>query len=133
MTTSPTPGLLLFAHGARDPLWARPFNAVLAQARAARPDLHIALAYLEFMRPNLQTAGAELAALGCSAVKIVPLFLGAGGHVRKDLPVLLTALEAQHPEVDWQLSPAIGEMDSVVSAIALAALSQCILCSAPLT
>jgi sirohydrochlorin cobaltochelatase len=122
MTTS---GLLLFAHGARDPQWARPFHAVLAQACAARPDLHIALAYLEFMAPDLHTAGAELAQQGCRTITIVPLFLGAGGHVRKDLPVLMADLQAKHPKVDWQLSPAIGELDSVVHAIALAALTQC--------
>jgi hypothetical protein len=29
-------GLLLFAHGARDPLWARPFQAVAARCRSAR-------------------------------------------------------------------------------------------------
>ena len=32
-------GLLLFAHGARDPRWADPFQAVAEEARAACPGL----------------------------------------------------------------------------------------------
>ena len=53
---------------------------------------------------------------------VVPLFLGTGGHVRKDLPLLLDQLTAQHPQVTWQLQPAIGEIDSVIGAMASATL-----------
>jgi sirohydrochlorin cobaltochelatase len=118
-----TSGLLLFAHGARDPQWALPFQSVLQRVAQARPDIQVGLAFLEFMAPDLATAGAALAQQGCSHVVVVPLFLGAGGHVRKDLPVLLGALRAQHPHIDWQLRSAIGEMPHVIEAMAQAALS----------
>ncbi|MCR5882038.1 CbiX/SirB N-terminal domain-containing protein [Rhizobacter sp. J219] len=117
-----SPGLLLFAHGARDPNWALPFEAVAGIVRARRPDMPVALAFLEFMSPALREAGAQLAAQGCTQVAVVPLFLGAGGHVRKDLPALLADLAAAHPQVTWSLQPAIGEIDSVVQAMADAAL-----------
>jgi sirohydrochlorin cobaltochelatase len=119
-----TSGLLLFAHGARDPQWAKPFEAVVACLGLAQPELKVGLAYLEFMLPNLSTAGTQLVQQGCTHVSVVPLFLGAGGHVRKDLPLLLEALQAQHPRVQWRLCPAIGEMQSVVQAMAHAALAQ---------
>jgi sirohydrochlorin cobaltochelatase len=118
-----TSGLLLFAHGARDPQWAEPFQAVLQQVAVARPDIQVALAFLEFMAPDLATAGTALAEQGCTHVIVVPLFLGAGGHVRNDLPVLLGSLRAEHPHIDWQLRSAIGEMPEVVQAMAEAALS----------
>jgi sirohydrochlorin cobaltochelatase len=54
---------------------------------------------------------------------VVPLFLGAGGHVRKDLPDLLADLARQYPATGWQLRPAIGEVDSVIEAMAIAALA----------
>ena len=117
-----TRGLLLFAHGARDPRWSAPFEAVAAQARRADPALAVELAYLEFMAPTLREAGERLAARGCSSVDVVPLFLGAGGHVRQDLPLLLAELGALHPGVRWRLRPAIGEAPSVVAAMAQAAL-----------
>ncbi len=114
-------GLLLFAHGARDPRWAEPFEAVAARVRLHAPTWAVLLAFLEFIPPKLIDAGHALVAAGCERVDVVPLFLGAGGHVRKDLPMLLDALRAAHPGVRWQLQRAIGEQPGVIDAIALAA------------
>ena len=119
-----TQGLILFAHGARDPRWAAPFEAVAAAVRAARPGLPVRLAFLEFMAPTLPQAGGELAAAGCSHLTVLPMFLGAGGHVRQDLPRLLDELRAAHPGLQVVLQPAVGEIDSVVAAMAAAALAR---------
>ena len=116
-------GLLLFAHGARDPNWALPFEQVALRVARLAPQIAVQLAFLEFMQPDLATAGRRLADAGCAAVDVVPLFLGAGGHVRKDLPELLERLASQFPQVRWLLRPAIGEADSVIDAMALAALA----------
>ncbi len=121
MTATHTQGLILFAHGARDPRWAAPFEAVAARLRDTHPGVAVRLAFLEFMTPSLGDAGAQLAALGCDSVAVLPMFLGAGGHVRKDLPVLLDAMRAAHPTVTFTLHAAIGEIDSVVAAMADAA------------
>jgi sirohydrochlorin cobaltochelatase len=81
----------------------------------------VRLAFLELMTPTLPAAAAELAAAGCTAVAIVPLFLGAGGHVRRDLPALLDRLRGDWPQVRWALHPAVGELDPVIQAMADAA------------
>ena len=120
-------GLLLFAHGARDPRWALPFEAVAARVRelgaAELPPTEVRLSFLEFMTPGLLEAGRALAAQGCVRVDVVPLFLGAGGHVRKDLPALLDELRIAHPNVEWHLNPAVGESALVVEAMAAASLA----------
>lgn len=118
-------GILLFAHGARDPAWAQPFNAAasLLRQRAQAQGTEVTLAFLEFMSPTLLEAGADLTARGCTRVTVVPLFLGAGGHVRKDLPRLMAELAAQHPQVSWQLSAAVGETDILIQALSDAAWS----------
>lgn len=110
--------LILFAHGARDPRWSAPFEAVAARLRALQPQRAVRLAYLEFMTPDLATAGAELVAAGARTIDIVPMFLGAGGHVRQDLPRQLEALRAAHPEARFTLHPAIGEIEAVTRAMA---------------
>ena len=115
-------GMLLFAHGARDPRWAEPFEDIARRVRVLDPALSVRLAFLEFMTPALPEAGRSLALAGCTRVDVVPLFLGAGGHVRKDLPALLAGLVAAYPDVRWQLQRAIGEIDSVIDAMAGAAL-----------
>lgn len=118
-------GILLFAHGARDPAWGQPFEATerALRARAQAQGADVALAFLEFMSPTLLEAGAQLAAQGCTQVTVVPLFLGAGGHVRKDLPRLMAEMAEQHPQVQWRLSAAVGETDILIQALSEAAWS----------
>ena len=125
MTAAPMQrGLLLFAHGVRDPRWAAPFHAIAARARLREPQWTVQLAYLELRAPTLIEAGDALASAGCARVDVVPLFLGAGGHVRNDLPALLAQLRARHPLIRWHLQRAIGERDSVVDAMADSAVTQ---------
>ena len=121
------PGLLLFAHGARDPRWALPFEDLAARIRRLAPGVAVELSFLELMPPTLAVAGRRLAEAGCTQVEVLPLFLGTGGHVRNDLPALLAQLAARLPGVCWTLRPAIGEADSVIEAMARAAVELLVL------
>ena len=76
------------------------------------------LAYLEQMTPTLDEAIASLAHDGVTAIRVVPLFLGAGGHVKEDLPRLVSAARAAHPGLRLTLEDPIGERPDVVVAIA---------------
>lgn len=117
-------GLLLFAHGARDPDWARPFTEVARRIALQRPELPLALAYLEFMQPGLEEAAQQLAARGCKRIHIVPMFLGTGGHVRRDIPPLIERLTQQFgATVEWLLHPALGDQDRVMQAMTDASLA----------
>jgi sirohydrochlorin cobaltochelatase len=111
-------GLILLAHGARDGAWSRPFVELAARVRADHPGREVRNAYLEFIAPDMVEAGADLARAGCHAVDILPLFLGAGGHVRKDVPALLQRLQADWPGVHWTLHPAVGESPLLLDAMA---------------
>ena len=115
--------IVLFAHGARDPCWAEPFEAIAARVRNAAPGCEVALAFLELMAPTLQDAAANLVAAGATRIDVVPLFLGSGGHLRHDLPPLVAALRAAHLRVDIRLHAAIGEHAAVVAAMAAAAVA----------
>ena len=116
------PAILLLAHGARDPRWAAPFEAMAARIAALAPDRSVRLSYLDFLLPNLASAGSQLVEEGCDRIDIVPLFLGSGGHVRNDVPRMVMELRAHNPSVTWTLHPAIGELSEVIEAMALAAL-----------
>jgi sirohydrochlorin cobaltochelatase len=111
-------GLILLAHGARDPKWAAPFEATAEAVRRDHPGREVRNAFLEFMAPDLVAAGEALAHAGCTAVDVLPMFLGAGGHVRKDVPELLARLQAAWPAVHWQLHPTIGESPLLIDAMA---------------
>ena len=128
MTTSTTPriddfnGIVLFAHGSRDPLWHKPMEAVAAQIAAAPGQTPVECAYLEISTPDLTTATHKLIARGVTAITVVPLFLGVGKHAREDLPQLLVNLQAIHPEVRFTLQPAVGEDARLIQLIAQIAL-----------
>ena len=78
------------------------------------------LAYLELMRPALPEALDTLAQEGATAIRVVPVFFGAGGHVKEDLPRLVQETLARHPQLQVRIDVPIGEQDSVLQAIAAA-------------
>jgi sirohydrochlorin cobaltochelatase len=109
--------LVLFAHGARDAQWAEPFRAMQKAVAGKRPDLTVALAFLEIMQPSLADCIAGLAQGGHGRIVIAPLFLAQGGHLKKDLPRLLKELGAKHPQADISVLPPIGEVTELLDAI----------------
>jgi len=111
-------GIVLFAHGARDPEWARPFEAIRERVRTQRPDCRIELAFLEMMTPPLEQAIDALVADGASSVSVFPLFMAQGGHLKHDLPRILDAVRARHPGVVISLESAIGDEPEILEAIA---------------
>jgi sirohydrochlorin cobaltochelatase len=110
--------LVLFAHGARAPGWAAPFERLRDQAQARLPGCAVSLAFLELMEPRLPAHVSELAAGGVTEVTVVPVFLGQGGHLLRDLPALVEAMRADHPGVRFKVVGAIGEDPGVQAAMA---------------
>jgi sirohydrochlorin cobaltochelatase len=111
--------LVLFGHGSREAHWAGPLQA-LAETLSRKTGGIVRLAYLELMQPSLADAIGALAKEGTTAIRVVPVFIGAGGHARHDLPRLVEAARARHADVHITLDPPIGEQASVIEAIAAA-------------
>ena len=111
------PVTILFAHGARDPAWAKPFQALRDALLAARPEARVELAFLELMEPGLPELVATLANEGVDEIVVVPVFLGRGGHLRRDFPVLMEAARARAPGVTVRETPAVGELPAVIAAM----------------
>lgn len=109
-------GIVLVAHGSRDPEWSRPFERLAAALEKKLPAVAVALCYLEH-GPSLEEALAALVAKGAGAIRVVPVFLGAGGHVKQDIPDLIAAA---NPPVSVTLEAPIGEQLQVIEAIAAA-------------
>jgi sirohydrochlorin cobaltochelatase len=110
--------LILFGHGARDPRWAAPFQRLRQILQTQQPDTEVALAFLELMVPDLPTLVAQLTEHGCNKVTVVPVFFGQGGHVLRDLPLLIENLQKTYPQLTLKVSPAVGEDADVLNAIA---------------
>jgi len=116
--SQPMLGIVLFAHGSRDPLWHKPVQAIADTIRAKAANARVACAYLEWSTPDLPTACAALIDAGARSLRVVPLFLGVGKHAREDLPVLMAQLRERWPHIVFELQAAVGEDQRLVSLLA---------------
>jgi sirohydrochlorin cobaltochelatase len=115
-------GLIVFAHGSRDPLWRGPTEAIAQRIAQEAPQLQVATAYLELCEPDLPTAVHGLLAQGVQRIEVLPAFLGVGRHARHDLPEMLQSMAAAHPQVQFVLHAALGEDSRLIDAAAHIAL-----------
>jgi sirohydrochlorin cobaltochelatase len=109
--------LVLFAHGARAASWAAPFERLRDLTRARLPGVEVTLAFLELMEPRLPETVADLVERGVGEVTIVPVFLGQGGHLLRDLPLLAEGLRAAYPGLALTVAGAVGEDPGVLAAM----------------
>jgi sirohydrochlorin cobaltochelatase len=111
-------GLILFAHGARDPRWAQPFQRLQTILGEQQPQRQVVLAYLELMSPSLHDAVAAMAAQGITHIDIAPMFLGVGAHMREDFPAIMAELRVHYPQVSLAVLPVLGESETLLQRIA---------------
>ncbi|MFD9002144.1 sirohydrochlorin chelatase [Streptomyces sp. NPDC059582] len=76
------PELVLAAHGSRDPRAAATVRTLLDRVRELRPGLPVHLGHIGLNEPLLSDT---LAALRCDEAVLVPLLLGHGGPVERDI------------------------------------------------
>jgi sirohydrochlorin ferrochelatase len=100
--------ILLIAHGSR----YAPANDDLHQiARriAERGEYPIVEAsFLELAEPGILAGGDRCVEQGATRVLMVPYFLSAGVHLRRDLTAARDELQARHPHVDFRLGLPLG-------------------------
>ena len=111
-------GILLYGHGARNPEWARPFELIRAAIKARDPRALVEPGFLELMRPTFDEGVACLVEQGATTIMVVPIFMAAGSHVKKDLPRLAADAMDRHAGVSIELAAPVGEAESVLAAMA---------------
>lgn len=115
---------ILLAHGSRDPQWKRPVEAVAARMRELDPLHTVGCAYIENMQPDLLACVESLAAQEeLRSIRIFPLFLGAGKHVREDIGELANSVRQRHPNLAVQLITMMGDHPEFTNLLAQLALT----------
>ncbi|MEV0121468.1 CbiX/SirB N-terminal domain-containing protein [Streptomyces sp. NPDC050703] len=97
----PAPTLVLVAHGSRDPRALATVTALAERVREQRPGLAVRLGHIELNEPLLTDT---LAAQPSGRAVLVPLLLGRGRHVKRDLP----AAAAGAPHLDVGAAAPLG-------------------------
>ena len=71
-------GVIVFAHGSRDPLWRLPVESVAQQIARSDPAAAVSCAYLELCEPDMATAVRQMVEAGATRVRVLPLVLRHG-------------------------------------------------------
>ena len=78
------------------------------------------LAFFDLMPPSLTDCADALYADGVRNLRVVPVFFGAGGHLKEDLPKIVDSIRARRADLRIAVEPPIGEQPEVIRAIAAA-------------
>jgi sirohydrochlorin ferrochelatase len=66
-------------------------------------------AFVEMGTPSVEEAVTRAVAEGARTVKLLPLFMAVGRHVKRDIPASVETLRAMHPERTIEILPSLGE------------------------
>jgi sirohydrochlorin cobaltochelatase len=107
-TSSAPPAVLLIGHGTRLAAGVTEFHALADQLQQALPDRTCLAGFLELVEPSLPEALERLRQQGFQRVTALPALLMAAGHVKNDIPVILNAFQAEHPEMTITFGADLG-------------------------
>lgn len=96
------PSLVAVAHGSRDPRALHTVTRLLDRVRELRPGLDVRLGHIELDEPLLPDT---LAGLGDREAVVVPLLLGRGHHVKRDIPDAVAAAARLRARIASPLGP----------------------------
>jgi sirohydrochlorin cobaltochelatase len=111
------PVVVLVAHGSRVDE-ANVTHQDLAERLARRTGMTVVAAFLELAEPDIPTAIDDAVASGAGAIVVLPYFLLPGAHTTRDIPALIGAASARHPQVDMVQAPHIGADPALFDALA---------------
>lgn len=100
--------VLLIAHGSRHGPANDDLHELVARVAGWEEYPIVEGSFLELADPDIPTAGDRCVARGASRVLMIPYFLSAGVHLKRDLAAARDALAAQHPGVVFELGPPLG-------------------------
>jgi sirohydrochlorin ferrochelatase len=112
-----TTALLLIAHGSRQEEANADLLFVAAGLRSRGWPL-VEASFLELAGPDIAAGGARCVEQGAERVILVPYFLSAGVHVRRDLAEARANLAKSFPAIDFRLADPLGQHPLLLEVVA---------------
>jgi sirohydrochlorin ferrochelatase len=109
--------LLLIAHGSRQEEANADLLHVAGQLRARGHGI-VEASFLELAEPGIEEGGVRCVEQGAGRVVLVPYFLSAGVHVRRDLAAVRAKLAGRFPAVEFRLAEPLGRHPLLLDVVA---------------
>lgn len=102
---------LLIGHGSKDSEGNEEFSA-FAQRAGVRHCM------FEYTEPSILTVFAQLAEEDVERVAVIPYFLFAGGHVKREIPRIIAEERRKYPQMEIRLGRHLGVEERLLRATA---------------
>jgi sirohydrochlorin ferrochelatase len=109
---------IVIAHGSRAPHVTDHHQAVCDELAASTGDIEVRPAYLEINEPSIPDAIDAAVSDGADRLVLVPYFLHAGNHTRRDIPAFVDEARRRHPGVELATARHLGPDPRLVAILA---------------
>jgi sirohydrochlorin cobaltochelatase len=111
--------LVIVAHGSRRPEANHQVETLCQKVWAAADNRfdRVACGFLQFAAPRVPDLIEELIEKGADTLVIFPFFMAAGGHIFRDIPMLVQEKQAAHPRVNFFITRPLGSLDGLETLI----------------
>ncbi|WP_079507456.1 sirohydrochlorin chelatase [Mesobacillus jeotgali] len=110
--------ILYIGHGTRSKKGACEAKAFI-QRVMDRIDVPIQeISFLELTDPLIAEGFARCVERGATEITVVPLFLLAAGHIKKDIPMVLGSLQEKYPQINIAVKDPFGVQGSILDGVA---------------
>jgi sirohydrochlorin ferrochelatase len=113
-----TTALLLIAHGSRQDEANADLYHVVAEMRRRGEYAVVEASFLELVEPGIEAGAQRCVVQGARRVVMLPYFLSAGVHVRRDLAAMRQQLAQRYPHVDFWLAEPLGRHPLLLDIVA---------------
>jgi len=110
-------GILILAHGSKKKETEKILNSLVDKVKNKTGEELVIPAYLQFLEENLEKGVEMLVNKGAKEIRIVPMFLFDGVHVRENIPNELNDIKKKYPGINIKMGRHIGDDDKLVDII----------------
>ncbi len=110
--------ILYIGHGTRSKKGADEAKAFVSKVMGRIDVLVQEICFLELTEPSIEEGFGRCVERGATEITVVPLFLLAAGHIKQDIPLVLSSLQQRFPEIQVTVKDPFGVQGKILDAVA---------------
>jgi sirohydrochlorin ferrochelatase len=110
-------GTIILGHGSKAPQALATLKQVQELVKESSKKEIVEIASLQFDKPDISEAIANVVSQGVSKIVLVPLFLYFGIHLQEDIPAILDEEKAKYPNVEFVMTDNLGADKRIIDIV----------------